>query len=132
MGFLPGFLAINAKAYNPKDCAEIIGKAKESIKIILPGTNVDFSQNEAIIFAIKKAVEKGVSVQVAYYSSLETEKIGILGISGVRAFKIEEPQKRLLLSIDGRHALTQRTPNMEMEPVCNTECCTLVLHTQNN
>lgn len=110
MGFLPGFISLPAKTYSPKTCAEVIGKAKESINIILPLANVDFPQNDAIISAIKKAVKKGVSVKVAYHSSLEMEKIGILGISGVKSFKIKEPQKRLLLSIDGKHALTQRTP----------------------
>lgn len=108
--FLPRFLSFDSDVFSPEAAAKMISEAKESIKIIMPDAAVDFSKNELIISAIKRAIEKGVSVKVVYHPSSETEKRGILCVPGVEAFEITEPRKRLVLIIDRKSALVLHTP----------------------
>lgn len=101
-------LSYGMQRYTPKDCIKLFEKAKESIKIIIPDVNVDFFWNDAIAKSLKKAVARGVSVRVAYWSLSEMGKVGILSVPGIEIFRLEKERKRLTASIDSEHAIVQR------------------------
>jgi len=103
------FLSINGQAYSSQACAKLFGKAKESIKVIIPDININFFWDDRLIKALKEAVARGVAVKVAHCETYNVGKIGILGVPGIEIFKLNKPHKRLVASVDAKHIVIERS-----------------------
>jgi hypothetical protein len=93
----------------------VLGKAKRSVKIIIPDIGIDFFYDDQIINALKRVVKKGVPVKVAYFAPSEIGKIGILGVPGIEIFRLPEsvePNNKLWMSIDAGIAIIEQKPRI--------------------
>ncbi len=99
------FLSFDAQAYSVKACAKVFDKAKESIKIIIPDTHINFFWDSQVIKALRRAVERGVAVKIAHCEMYNVGKIGIFSVPGVEILKLRKSYERLLISVDAKHAI---------------------------
>jgi len=110
MGFLPRFLSFPTKTYtNPKECAKVFDRAKESIKIIIPTPNINFFWDKRVIGSLERALARGVVVSVAHCEN-DIGKIGILSVPGISVFKLKQSYERLLVSVDAKHVIEEKAP----------------------
>lgn len=104
--------SLGVMPYSPKECAKMVDKADESIKIIIPAVRTDFFWNGLIMTALKKAVERGVAVKVAHSLS-EAGRVGILSVPGVTILKLNKPRKRLVVIVDAKCVAVLEKPKRE-------------------
>lgn len=102
------FLSLDVQSYSPQACAKVFGKAKESIKIIIPDIHVNFFWDDKIIDALKRAVARGVAVKVAHGEHYRVGKIGILSVPGIDVLRLKKSYPRLAVSVDAKHAVIER------------------------
>ncbi len=102
-------LSLNAQAYSPEACVKVLGKAKESIKVIIPDIRMNFFWDDKIIDALKQAVGRGVAVKVAHGEHYRVGKLGILSVPGIEVFRLKKSYDRLLISVDAKHAVIEQS-----------------------
>jgi len=105
------YIGFNVIPFTSEAAARIFDKAKEEIKIIVPDDKIDFCYNSQLVHALDRAIaERGVVVKIACVSFAPDK--GIFGLKSARFLKLKRPYKRLLVVVDQKHVIEERTPKV--------------------
>ena len=99
--------------------ARLFGSAEKSIRIIGGDLSSSFYKDEELVDCVKKKLQKGVSVEIAYFPMNDKGVTdGVPGLDGVKLHRLTKSPGRHLMSVDGKHVRIEKLhkPGAEFAP----------------
>ncbi len=102
-----GFTSNGRPAAARAEFGKLVNQTKDSVLIVSGDLHVDFYGHENVAGPIKAAVDRGVTVKIAYGPSskhLDSPELKYLKSEKIECYRLNSPAKRHLMVFDGKHA----------------------------